>query len=192
MQRVTFRDADLRLHQVNPRDHLGDRVLDLHARVDLDEVPAVGVGIEKKFDGACIPIARLFGQGDGGATEPLANRRREMRSGGDFDAFLVTALNGTVAFPKMEEIAVMVGEDLNFQMARARDVFFEEHRGVAEGGARLLLGFFEATVEVGRLMHDAHAAAAAAHCGFDDHGITNVLGEFTGFGHAADGSFSSG
>ena len=31
-------DVDLLLHQIHPRDHLGDRMLDLDARVHFDEV----------------------------------------------------------------------------------------------------------------------------------------------------------
>ena len=43
-QAVALRDAQLRLHQVAPRDRLGHRVLDLDARVDLDEVVAAVLG----------------------------------------------------------------------------------------------------------------------------------------------------
>ena len=38
---VSLLDQDLRLHQVDAGDHLGNRVLDLQARVDLDEVVLV-------------------------------------------------------------------------------------------------------------------------------------------------------
>ena len=45
-------DADLRLDDVDAGDHLGDGVLDLDARIDLDEVELAGVGIHQELDRA--------------------------------------------------------------------------------------------------------------------------------------------
>ena len=45
-------DADLRLDDVDAGHLLGDGVLDLDARIDLDEVELAGVGIHQEFDGA--------------------------------------------------------------------------------------------------------------------------------------------
>src|SRR4029077_8622525 len=51
------RDADLLLHDVDAADHLGHRVLDLHARVHLDEVE-IAVLVEE-LDGAGAFVAQL-------------------------------------------------------------------------------------------------------------------------------------
>ncbi len=45
-------DPDLRLHDVETGHDLGHRVLDLNARVDLDEVELARVGIHQEFDRA--------------------------------------------------------------------------------------------------------------------------------------------
>ena len=45
-------DADLRLDQVDPGHALGDGVLDLDARIDLDEIELAGVGILQELDRA--------------------------------------------------------------------------------------------------------------------------------------------
>jgi hypothetical protein len=45
-------DADLRLDDVDAGDLLGDRVLDLDARIDLDEVELAGVGVHQELDRA--------------------------------------------------------------------------------------------------------------------------------------------
>ena len=55
-QLVALRDPDLRLHQVAPGDRLGDRVLDLDARVDLDEVVRA-VLADQELDGAGVAVA---------------------------------------------------------------------------------------------------------------------------------------
>ena len=60
----------------------------------------------------------------------------------------------------------------------------------AESG--FVLRFFEARFEVGGLAHDAHAAAAAAHGGFDDDGIADLLGELAGFGGDLTGVSAAG
>ena len=192
VQRMPLGDADLGLHQVDSGDHFGDGVLDLDARVDFDEVPAVGVGVEQKFERAGVAVAGLFRQSDGGGAKLLADRRRQVRRGGHLDHLLVTPLNGAVAFPEMQQVAVMIGQNLDFQVAGAGDVFFQEHGSVAEGRAGFVLRLFETAVEVGRLVHDAHAAAAAAHGRLDDHGIADVPGEFAGLGGGAHGRFRSG
>ena len=50
--RRAFEDVDLRLDDVDAGDLLGHRVLDLDARVDLDEVEFAGVGIHQELDRA--------------------------------------------------------------------------------------------------------------------------------------------
>ena len=192
VQGVPFGNANLRLHEVDAGDHFGDGVLDLDARIDFDEVPAIGVGIEEEFDGAGVAVAGFARQGDGRAAEFLADRGRQMRRGGDFDHFLVAALHGTVAFPQMQQIAVMIAQDLNLDVAGAGDVFFEEYGGVAECRERFVLRFLQARVEIGGLAHHAHPSPSAAHGGFDDDRVADVLSELAGFSRGFDGRFRSG
>ena len=53
-----FGDADLGPHQVDARHLLGDGVLHLDARVDLDEVEAAGVEIVQEFHRARVEVVR--------------------------------------------------------------------------------------------------------------------------------------
>ena len=55
-QRLAGGDPDLLLDQVDAGDHLGDRVLDLDPRVDLDEVEVV-VGVDQELAGAGVDVA---------------------------------------------------------------------------------------------------------------------------------------
>ena len=61
----------------------------------------------------------------------------------------------------MDEIAVLVAEKLDFDMAGPRDELFEKDVRGAEGNLRFALSLFESAGEVGRGADDAHAAAAA-------------------------------
>ena len=54
MQRVALGDQDLALDDVDAGDDFGDGVLDLDARVHLDEEELAAVQIEQEFDRAGI------------------------------------------------------------------------------------------------------------------------------------------
>ena len=55
--RRAFGDADLRPHDVDAGDGFGHRVLDLDARIDLDEIELAGVGVLQELDRAGVEIA---------------------------------------------------------------------------------------------------------------------------------------
>ena len=50
MQLVALGDKDLALDQIDAGDDFGDRVLDLDARVDLDEEEFAAIHVEQKLD----------------------------------------------------------------------------------------------------------------------------------------------
>ena len=54
-------DEDLAAHEVDAGDHLGDGVLDLDARVDLDEEELAAVDVEQELDRAGVAVARPTG-----------------------------------------------------------------------------------------------------------------------------------
>src|SRR5256885_17082401 len=55
-------DAELLVHEIHARHHLGHRMLDLKARVHLEEIE-VALGVHEELDGARVDVA-------GGAREP--------------------------------------------------------------------------------------------------------------------------
>ena len=57
-------DADLGPHQIDPGDLLGDRVFDLDAGVDLDEVEAAGVDVVQELDGSGVEVVGLARDGE--------------------------------------------------------------------------------------------------------------------------------
>ncbi len=59
-------DADLRLHDVDAGRALRDRVLDLDARVDLDEVELAGVGVLQELHRAGVEVIRRPADGKRG------------------------------------------------------------------------------------------------------------------------------
>jgi len=189
---MALRDEDLGLDDIESGDDFGDGVLDLDAGVDLDEIEFVAVEIKKEFDGAGVAISRGGAQAHGGLADAFADAARQVDAGGDFDDFLVAALDRAVALPEVDDVAVMVGDDLDFDVLGAADVALEENVGAAEGAAGFALAFFELGHELIGLVDDAHAAATAAEAGFDDQGKSDVLGGGADFGGVGEGFVGAG
>ena len=84
------------------------------------------------------------------------------------------ALHRAIAFPEMHHIAVMIGEDLHFDMPRMLDVFFEVDARIAKGGLRFGLRLLNGRSSAPDRCGHAHAASAAAGRGLDQHRKANL------------------
>src|SRR5205085_2865171 len=96
-KRLTLGDQCLAFDDVEAGHDLGDGVLDLDAWVDLDEVKLARIGVEEKLDGASVVEANRMAHRQGRVENPLAEHRIEVLRGGDFDDFLVPALQRAIA-----------------------------------------------------------------------------------------------
>ena len=79
--------------------------------------------IQKKLDRAGIIVLHRSRHCDRGFAHLGAQFGCEDERGRDFDQFLVAPLNGTIAFPEVNDIAVFVRQDLEFDMA-GRSIYF--------------------------------------------------------------------
>src|SRR5690554_2789366 len=168
-------DADLLLHDVDAGDLLGDRMLDLHARVHFDEVELAILVQELEGAGAAIADAPA---GVGAAlADPGDVLALDARRGRLLDDLLVTPLHRAVALAQVHRVAMLVGQHLDLDMARVLEELLHVHGGVAEGRAGLGLGHAHGAQQ-GRLgVHHAHAAPAPAAGGLDDDRIADVVGD---------------
>src|SRR5205807_7204497 len=95
-------------------------------------------------------------------------------------------LERAIALPEMDGVAVAVGQHLNFDVPWPFDVLFEIDAAVLE----CFLGFLrrgrETGSEPGVVPSDAHAAAAAAGCRLDEHGVADAGGKGAGLGRIRD------
>ena len=95
-ERQSLRDTDLLAHQVDARDFLGDGVLDLQARVDLEE-PDVAIGLQQELDRAHANVVHVFEQCARCVHERFVCTLGQERRGRLLDQLLVAALHGAVA-----------------------------------------------------------------------------------------------
>src|SRR5205814_8294237 len=79
-QRLACRNPELCLNEIDPRDHFCNRMFDLEAGVDLDEVKVI-VGIEQELDCARVLVAGEADNRDRGRAQACAEVGRYGRRG---------------------------------------------------------------------------------------------------------------
>src|SRR5207237_9136908 len=110
------RDAELGGDDVDARHPLRDRVLDLHARVHLEEVEAP-LGVEQELDRARARVTDGARRGEGGGGHLGTETRGEHRARRLLDDLLVAALDRALALPEMDERTVAVAAHLHLDVA---------------------------------------------------------------------------
>ena len=90
---------------------------------------------------------------------------------------LVAALQRAVALAKVDRRAAAVAKDLNLDVTRLLQVFFQVHRIVAEGRLGLGAGGGERIRQIVGGQRHLHAAPAAAGRRLDQHRKADFLGD---------------
>ena len=177
-QRLARGDQDLLAHDVDAGDLLGHAVLDLHARVHLEEeVLAV---LQQALDRAGRVVADGLGGVDGDLADLLAQLVVDQRGRRLLDQLLVAALDRAVALAEVDRVALLVGEHLDLDVARVGQVALEVDGVVGEELLALARGALERLLELVGLLGDAEALAAAAARGLDRDRVADVLGDLLG------------
>ena len=124
-------DEHLLADDVDPRDLLGDGVLDLHARVHLEEV--VGpVPREQALDRAGRPITDRARRVDGDRADPLAQRVVDGRRRRLLDELLMAPLDRAVPLAEVNHVSVGVREDLHLDVTWILEVPLDVDGGIRE------------------------------------------------------------
>ena len=135
-ERLARGDPDLRRDEVDAGQHLGDRVLDLDAAVDLDEVE-VARAVDEELERPDVLVAGRDDRRDGPLGEVRPGRGRERRRRRLLEDLLVAPLDRAVALAEVDAVAVAVDDDLDLDVAVLVEPLLEVERVVAEGGLRL-------------------------------------------------------
>src|ERR1039458_1821612 len=88
----------------------------------------------------------------------------------------MTALNRALAFKERPHAAVLVGQNLKFNMARILDKFFQVQIAIAKSAGRLAESRLEEIGQLLRVANDSHAAPATAGLGLQYHREANLRG----------------
>ena len=168
--------ANHHLNQILTSHQLSHRMLHLQSGVHLQKVK-IHIGIGNKLHRA----RRLIVHGSGQRTALLAHLvagsfiekwRRRL-----FNHLLVTALNGALPLTQINHIAVAIGHNLNLNMPRLLNIFFNKNAGIAKAGAGLIGGTLKAIAAVSLVPGHAHAFTATTGRGFEHHRVANTIAD---------------
>ena len=128
-----------------------------------------------EFHRACTHVVHRTGCCYRRRTHLRAQRFRHAGSGCFFQHFLVPPLHRAVPLKQVHAVALAIAKHLDFNMARALHIFFDQHRTIAKAAHRLALATGQSACKVCRGFDNAHALAAAARAGLDEHRIANAV-----------------
>ena len=153
-------DPNLRNDEVNIRHLFGHGVLNLDARVHLDEhVPtlALACGIEQELHRAGVDVADRLRKRDRIAIHGIADLGVKIGRRGDLNHLLVATLHRAVTLEQVDGFAGRVSKDLHFDVAGPNDSLLNEHPRVTERAVGFAHGFFECGAEVVAMLNPTHA-----------------------------------
>ena len=179
-QGAAFGDADLRLDHVHASHLLGDRVLHLDARIDLDEIELARVGIHQEFDRAGVAVAHMPAETQRGLAQGLALFGIQIRRRGPLHHLLVAALDRAVALEQVHQIAMAVTQQLHLDMAGVAHQLLDIDLVVAEGRLGFVAGRCHLVRQLGGRFDDPHAAPATTPAGLHHHRVANGLDDAGG------------
>ena len=126
------RDLDLRFDQIDADHPFGHRMLDLQARVHFEKIKILLL-IQQKLQGSGADVADRARALDGDTADAPPGAVVQSRRRRFFDDFLMAPLDRAFAIVEMNDMAVVVGENLNFDMARFLDKLLDVQPRIAEG-----------------------------------------------------------
>lgn len=138
-QRLAVRDVNLQMHQIEPGNEFGHRVLDLKAGIHLEKIKILLL-IDEKLDGSGIRISGGLPDSNRDLAHPAAhigidNWRRRL-----FDHLLMPPLQRALALSQIYSVSVLVGRDLHFDVAGIDDRFLDIDFAVGERALGLAAG----------------------------------------------------
>ena len=164
-KRFAGRDPKLFGDKIDAGHHLRHRMLDLQARIHLQEIEFTSAADE--FDRAGVAVTRGARDAGRDITNATAFRLVERRRRCLLDDFLKAPLHRAFAVEEMHHVTVGVSKDLHFDVTRTLDIPFDIEAAVAEITRAFAAGAQDLIIERRIFADDAHSLAAAARGRFD-------------------------
>ena len=137
--------------------------------------------VEQKFQRAESDVADGFDSSADVFDEGVAHFRGDSWRRRFFDELLMAQLHRTIALAEADDVAIFIGEDLKFYMARRIHTFFQIERTVAKSRAALRFRCRKNLLQLLWRSDHANAATTAAGARFEHDRITDLLRFADGF-----------
>ncbi|EJW92250.1 choline dehydrogenase [gut metagenome] len=174
MQHLATCDTKLFLHQVDPYDFFRNGVFHLQTSIHFKEVE-VAVLVHQEFDSTGTRIVHSLGCCDRLFTHFLPQFGSQERRRTFFHNLLVTALYRTFTFEQVNHIAVVVSQNLEFNMVRFFDEFFQVYGIVTKRRHRFRTSRVVSFHHLVFAVDQTHTLTTATHRGFQHDRIANLV-----------------
>jgi hypothetical protein len=172
VERQTHSNLQLGGGKVDTRDHLGGRMFDLKTRVQLEEVELVVVVRVQVLDGTCRHVTDQATQRHSSLLHLLESLCAGNGDGSLLDNLLMSTLDRTVTTEQRDVVAVLISEQLDFQMSGVAGKLHDEDGRTRDfAGSSLVHGS-----ELFLVVDLADTLTTTTLGGLDHDGETNLLG----------------
>lgn len=154
-------DLQLPLDEVQTGNEFCHWMLNLKPRIHLHEVELIGLCVEDELNGSSVVISHSLRSLDSSITN-LISQFPTYGRGCLFNNFLVSSLYRAVSLVQMDIVAVLITEDLNFDVPRPLYILLYEHMVISKTLHTFSFGRFQLTHELFFLHDDTHTLAATA------------------------------
>ena len=174
-------------------------MLNLNAGVHLDEVVLAALAVYQELHGTGIDITNMLGNLNGVCAQCFDGLLGNGPGGCILYHLLVAALQRAIALAQMHHVAVLVGQNLHFDVLGLDQELFNEDIFVAEGFLSFVLDQLELATHIFLGVAAAHTAATAAGSGLQDDGeavadglLNSFIGALQRLGRAGDDGYIAG
>lgn len=139
-------------------------------------------------------LTELDGLGDANSIveHGIADVDREVLGRRNLNNLLVAALDRAIALVEVDDIAEVVGNELDLDVLGLVEEALDKDSSVAEGSLGLGRGALKSLFQAVGLTDDAHAAATTTISGLDDDGEAVLVGELLDLLERLDGAVGAG
>lgn len=169
-------DLNLGGDNVDACDLLGNGVLDLDTRVDLDEVVSVLL-VNEELCCTGIAVVDRLGQLHGIVQHGISCLDGQVLGRGDLNDLLVSPLDGAVTLVQMNDVAVVVSKQLDLNMLGLVEEALDEDSSVSESRLGLGRGSLKGLLKPLGLPDNTHTTAATTKGSLDDDWESILIGE---------------
>ena len=179
IQGISLCDFNLRLYNVDACHKLRHSMLHLNSRVHLDEI-VISVLIQQELHRSGTAVIHMSCDFQRVLTDRRSllfcqtQRRREL------NYLLVSSLNRAVALEQMHDVALFVPQNLDLDVLRILQIFFDENVVVSERLRRFALRRPVLIDDIRLVANHPHSTASAAGCRFQNHRVSAFISEFHG------------
>lgn len=166
-------------------------MLDLDTGVDFDKVVSVLL-VDEELGSTGVAVVDRFGELDRISENGIASLDRQVLGWSKLDDLLVTSLYGAVTLVQVDDVAVAVTEQLDFNVLWLVEETLDEDGAVAKCRLGLGCGSLERVFEVLLFSDDSHTTATTSESGLDDDWEAVFVGEFLDVLKLFNGAFGSG